>query len=247
MRISTSQIYDLGTATLQQGQQNMVKLQQQLASNMRVVTPSDDPIAAASVLGIKQSQAVNDQYKVNADGAKAALGSEETALTDLTNLLQDVKTLAINAGNATLNNADRLSIATDLQGRYQELMGIANRDDGNGQYLFSGFQVGTRPFAEASPGSVTYSGDAGQRHQSEHPGAARYESDPVRLWRVFLDRRRAGQRRQFHADGERQPGYFCDTERPHQHAAQRHRPDARVGRGLPEFAQQRALRSRQLA
>ena len=163
MRISTSQIYDLGTATLQQGQQNMVKLQQQLASNMRVVTPSDDPIAAASVLGIKQSRAVNDQYKVNADGAKAALGSEETALTDLTNLLQDVKTLAINAGNATLNNADRLSIATDLQGRYQELMGIANRDDGNGQYLFSGFQVGTRPFAEASPGSVTYSGDAGQR------------------------------------------------------------------------------------
>ena len=163
MRISTSLIYSLGVATLQQRQQDQVKLQQQIASNQRVVTPSDDPIASATALDVKQAQAVNGQYRTNGDSAKSALSLEEGALSDLTNLLQDVKTLAVNAGNATLNNADRAAIATELQGRYQELLGIANRDDGNGQYLFSGYQGATQPFAETAPGSVTYAGDAGQR------------------------------------------------------------------------------------
>ena len=163
MRISTNLIYDLGVATLQQRQQGEVKLQQQLASNQRVVTPADDPIAAASALDLKQTQALNDQYHSNADRAKSALGLEEGALTDMTNLLQDVKTLAVYAGNPVLSNADRASMATELEGRYQELLGIANRGDGNGQYLFSGYQGATQPFAEASPGNVTYAGDAGQR------------------------------------------------------------------------------------
>ena len=163
MRISTSLVYDLGVATLQQRQQAGVKLQQQIASNQRVVTPADDPIAAASALDVRQSQAVNDQYRSNAERAKSALGLEENALRDLTSLLQDVKTLAVYAGNPTLGNTERAGIATELAGRYQELLGIANRGDGNGQYLFSGYQGATQPFAEAGPGNVAYAGDAGQR------------------------------------------------------------------------------------
>jgi flagellar hook-associated protein 3 FlgL len=172
MRISTSQIYNLGVATIQQRQQDQVKLQQQIASNLRVVTPSDDPIAASRALDIKQSQAVNDQYSANGDSAKSALGLEESALADMTNLLQDVKTLAVNAGNATLNNADRASIATELEGQYQQLLGIANRDDGNGQYLFSGYKGATQPFAETGAGNVTYAGDAGQRLAQIGPSRA---------------------------------------------------------------------------
>ena len=172
MRISTTLMYDLGVATLQQRQQSQVKLQQQISSNQRVVTPSDDPIASASALDVKQSQALNDQFRANAERAKSALGFAEGALADLTTLLQDVKTLAVYAGNATLTNAERASMAADLKGRYQELLGIANRDDGNGQYLFSGFQGATQPFAEAAPGTVTYAGDGGQRLAQIGPSRA---------------------------------------------------------------------------
>jgi flagellar hook-associated protein 3 FlgL len=163
MRVSTTMIYDAGLASMQQSRSSQVKLQEQLGSGLRVMTPSDDPVAAATVLDVKQSQALNNQLKTNGDTAKSLLGLEESALADATALLQDAKTLAIYAGNPTLANSDRAAIATELTSRYQELMGIANRGDGNGQFLFSGYQGATLPFAETAPGVVAYAGDAGQR------------------------------------------------------------------------------------
>jgi flagellar hook-associated protein 3 FlgL len=163
MRISTSMLYDSGVAGIQQREQQQIRLQQQMSSGLRMVSPSDDPVAAAAALEVKQSLALNTQQHVNGDSVKSQLGLEENALSDLTALLQDVKTLAINAGNPALSNAERTSLAAELDGRYQELIGIANRDDGNGNYLFSGYQGATRPFVEVSGGNVVYNGDAGQR------------------------------------------------------------------------------------
>jgi len=156
-------IYDTGIAGIQQRQQQQIHLQQQLSSGTRLVSPADDPVAAAAALDVKQSLALNNQLHLNGDSVKTQLGLEENALADVTRLLQDVKTLAVNAGNPALSNAERSNLATELQGRYQELIGIANRDDGNGNFLFSGFQGATRPFVEVSAGNVTYTGDNGQR------------------------------------------------------------------------------------
>jgi len=163
MRISTSMLYDSGVAGIQQREQQQLKLQQQLSAGTRLISPSDDPVAAAAVLDVKQSLALNTQLHANGDSVKSQLGLEENALADVTTLLQDVKTLAINAGNPALSNAERASLAAELDGRYQELIGIANRDDGNGNFLFSGYQGTTKPFVEVSAGNVSYNGDAGQR------------------------------------------------------------------------------------
>ncbi len=163
MRTSTNMIYELGIASVQQRQQDLVRLQQQISSGRRVLTPSDDPVAAATTLDLKQSQALNNQYHVNGDHAKSQLSEEEGALADITTLLQDVKTLAVYAGNASLTNTDRAILATELRSRYEELVAIANRGNGNGQYLFSGYQGATQPFAETGPGTVAYAGDGGER------------------------------------------------------------------------------------
>lgn len=163
MRISTNTIYELGAGSIQQQTGDLLKIQQQVASGRRILTPADDPVAAARALGISQSQSLNHQYGVNLEAAKSSLGLEEGILASVTTLIQDAKTAAINAGNPVLNNSDRASLATELRGRYQELLGLANSTDSNGQYLFSGYQGATPPFAETSPGSVAYSGDQGQR------------------------------------------------------------------------------------
>ncbi len=163
MRISTSMIYDMGSAGMQQRQQGMMRLQQQLSSGQRMLAPSDDPVAAATALDVKQSLALTQQYHANGDNAKAQLSMEEGALADATTTLQDVLTLAVYAGNATLTNADRAMLATELESHYDAMLAIANRSNGNGQYLFSGYQGGTQPFAKSAAGGITYLGDAGQR------------------------------------------------------------------------------------
>ena len=59
MRISTSQIFDAGALGIQNGQSGLFKLQNQLSSGRKVLTPKDDPVAAAQALVVTQSRDVN--------------------------------------------------------------------------------------------------------------------------------------------------------------------------------------------
>jgi flagellar hook-associated protein 3 FlgL len=163
MRISTNTIYDSGIATMQQQTERLLRTQQQIASGRRILTPADDPVAAARVLEVSQAQSINTQYGTNSGTAGDSLGLEESTLGGVTGLLQNVRDITNNAGNPILSQNDRASLANNLRGRYQELLGLANSTDGSGQYLFSGYQGGIRPFSESAPGVVTYNGDQGQR------------------------------------------------------------------------------------
>lgn len=163
MRVSTNMLYDLGVGTINQQYSDLLKLQQQLSTGRRVLTPSDDPIASARALNVSQAQSVNAQYMTNGEYATSALELQESVLSQFTELLHDVRTLTINAGDASLTEANLKSLATELQSRYDELLGLANTTDGNGQYLFSGYKGSVQPFTISASGAVTYNGDQGQR------------------------------------------------------------------------------------
>ena len=47
---------------------------------------------------------------------------------------------------ARLNDADRKTYANDLSQQLDQLLGLANGKDGNGNYTFAGFQVNAQPF-----------------------------------------------------------------------------------------------------
>lgn len=163
IRMSTTTMFEQGVYNLQRGQGDLFRTQDQIASGRRIRTPADDPVAAARSLEVEQSQAVSNQYIRNGDSATAALEATEQALANATGLLQDVRTNAINAANGTLSSKELQSIASEMRDRYNELLGIANTTDGNGQYLFSGYKGATKPFNEITPGTVQYSGDQGAR------------------------------------------------------------------------------------
>lgn len=162
MRISTSMMYDLGVGTVQQQYSDLQKLQEQMGTGRRMLTPADDPIASARALEISQSQSTNEQFTTNGKSANTALSMQESILQQVGDVLHNVQVVAVNAGNPTLNNADRASLATELQDNYDQLLGLANSTDGNGQYLFSGFRGSTLPFSQGASG-VVYNGDQGQR------------------------------------------------------------------------------------
>ena len=170
MRISTSQIYDASALAMSRSQGELYKLNNQLSSGRRILSPADDPVASARALVLTQSQQVNEQYIENQGTANSQLGLVDSQLSSLTDLLQNVRDRVVQAGNTILSNSDRQAIATELEARFGELMGIANSQNGAGDYLFSGYQGGTKPFAldsaavvpPATP-SILYAGDDGQR------------------------------------------------------------------------------------
>lgn len=170
MRISTQTLFETGSARIGDLQSGMAKLQEQISTGRRILTPSDDPVGAARALEVTQSQSINTQYGLNRQTATGSLSAVEGVLQSVTSLLQDVKTTVIAAGNATLSDAERGFQAGELRGRFEELMGLANSRDALGNYMFSGYQSTTPAFVETSTvtatGSVAgaaYQGDQGQR------------------------------------------------------------------------------------
>ncbi len=168
MRISTGMLFDHGVNTINRQWSTLLHLQQQVATGRRVLTPADDPVGAARALEVEQSKNVNAQFATNQQNAKAALGLEEAQLTSISELFARIKELTVQAGNAALAAGDRQSIAHELRARYDELLGLANAADGQGQYLFSGYMGATKPFGGTvdflnAGNEILYAGDDGQR------------------------------------------------------------------------------------
>ncbi|ROR34916.1 flagellar hook-associated protein FlgL [Inmirania thermothiophila] len=169
MRVSTSQIHTGALRAMLDGQARLQETQLQLATGRRVLTPADDPAAAARILSLTASTAGLEQYGANAAAARARLGVEETALAGAQRLLVRARELAIQGGDDALAAADRDAIAEEVRGLRAELVRIANSQDANGEYVFAGFKVRTEPFTERGAG-VTYNGDGGQRFVEVGPG-----------------------------------------------------------------------------
>lgn len=171
MRVSTAQIYDQGTFGIQNNQSMLLKLQNQLSTGRRVVTPEDDPVAASQALVVLQSKELNAQYLRNQETARSRLNTEESTLGALTEELQAILERTVQAGNGSYSQGEREMIATELEGRMQSLFGLANTQDGEGLYVFAGFQTQTQPFAysgnvgpyDLNNTYVSYVGDEGQR------------------------------------------------------------------------------------
>jgi flagellar hook-associated protein 3 FlgL len=162
IRISTSAIYEAGTSQLNTLQSAIAKTQMQLSTNKRNLTAADDPIASARALEITQSQSMNTQFATNRSNANASLSLVDKTLQDVTGQIQDIQTLIVTAGNGGYDASNREALATELEGRLTDLIGLANTADGTGGYLFSGYQSTTQPFSKTSTGA-TYQGDQGQR------------------------------------------------------------------------------------
>lgn len=163
MRIATTTLFNMGSASLQRHQTDQAKLQSQLSSGRKILTPADDPIASARVLDISQAKSINQQYATNSSTADSFMRLSESTLNQVTAAIQNIQQLAVAAGNPALTASEKKMQDAELQGRYQELLGLANTTDGQGNYLFSGFKGDTKPFSESAFGQVTYNGDDGKR------------------------------------------------------------------------------------
>ncbi len=163
MRISSNIMYEVGIKAMQDQQAGLVKNQEQLSTGRRVLTPSDDPIASARGLEMKQSQSITLQYNTNADLVKGNLSLEDGFLGSITNLIQNVQESAIQAGNQTIGSSGYAGLGVAVRARYNELLGLANQKDSSGEYMFSGYYQGSTPPFSQSSGAGVYVGDQGQR------------------------------------------------------------------------------------
>ncbi len=165
MRISTAQVFLSNLDNLARTNNDLFKTQQQLSTGKKVLQPSDDPLAAAQIIKLKKEVARNDQFQGNIDVSRRRLELEEISLEQLNNINIRLREISIQAGNGVLSAADRESLAAEVDEMTQQMLGLMNTKDAQGEYLFAGFKGDSPAYAyDEDSRQYEYQGDSGQRY-----------------------------------------------------------------------------------
>jgi flagellar hook-associated protein 3 FlgL len=185
MRIGTMQLFRQGVSAILEQRTRLSITQNQLAVGKRVVNPADDPTGSAQLIGLSETAKTTHQYQRNILAVRTRLELQDSALGSVGDALQRVRELTVSALNDTNGAGERIAIAAEVRQLADHVMGLANQKDGNGQYMFAGFQVLTAPFSETAPGVFGYAGDQGQRQIQI--GSGRQLTDGDSGQSVFMD------------------------------------------------------------
>ena len=169
MRISSQQSQQIAINAMLEQQDKLSKVQQQVATGRRIFRPSEDPIAAAKVVNLRDLLNTTKQFQDNIEAARARLTLEEGVLDSTTSVIQRVRELAVMANNDTQTNENREFIAEEVKQLRDELLALANAADNSGDFLFAGAKNKFKPFVRTEANSFEYHGDDGQRFISIGP------------------------------------------------------------------------------
>ncbi|MEY2781932.1 MAG: Flagellar hook-associated protein 3, partial [Pseudomonadota bacterium] len=157
--LSTNLFFDKATNQLQTVQSNLATTQEQLSTGLKVNRPSDAPDKASLLTNLISQIERQSSYQNTLKTIDTRLEAQHTALTNVSDELTRLKELAVQAANDTLSAADRESVAIEMKGIRDQILSLANSQDANSNYIFSGSRVQTAPFGKDATGRVVYLGD----------------------------------------------------------------------------------------
>ncbi|WBX82360.1 flagellar hook-associated protein FlgL [Sphingosinicella microcystinivorans] len=158
MRVGTFQSFQSQISRMGALQSTLAQLEAQIASGKRILDPSDDPLGSSRVADLQRSIDDNQQFIRNMDAITTQLSLADSAVDAMSNQMVRAKELAIQAANATLTDADRQVISTELGQIIDQMLSLSNTRDAAGNYLFSGASVGTAPFVRDAAGAIVWQG-----------------------------------------------------------------------------------------
>ncbi len=161
MRISTANTFDASVDSLTRRQSALSTAQEQLTTGKRVNRASDDPAAAARAERALAAEMHTDATQRAVNASQNAMTLAESAMGDASDLLQQIREAMVAAGNGSYSDRERRVQADKIAGLRDQLLAVANRQDGSGTYLFGGQAADHAPFLDAA-GGVTYQGAPGQ-------------------------------------------------------------------------------------
>jgi len=173
VRISTSQQFASLKQQIMDAQERVDLYQTRMSTGIRVSKPSDDPFAALGILTLSSAKSKSDQHQSTATAASNNLKMAEARLGEMTDVMQQAKTIVIQGANGATDQQGRIALAAQIDALQQRLVQSANGQDGSGHYLFAGYKVTTKPFVPDSSvvnNYIRYDGDQGKQIVEAGPG-----------------------------------------------------------------------------
>lgn len=189
MRISTSSFYASTMLGIRSQQNAMSRLNQQIGTGQKLLSPKDDPVANTRIMSLNDGLAMRTQFAANQSSLDTKQKEEATLLNALENALTKARQAMVDG--RTGNDQDhRNESAALLANLYTQIKDLVNYRDANGNAIFAGFETDAVPYAHtaaydptasgpaASPAS-TYAGDEGTRQIEIDQGRTMQANDSL--------------------------------------------------------------------
>ncbi len=167
MRITSGMAQRHVLSDLQRVQERLAQAQSQVSSQKRVEKPSDDPLAAARATRLRSDLSSNSSYSTAVDESKSWLDATDSALMSLSDIVQHVRELTVQAANGSTSDAGRQAIKAQVDQLTEQAKTTLNGAY-DGRYIFSGTATDQPPYTAA--GGDTYQGDSGAVLRQIGPG-----------------------------------------------------------------------------
>jgi flagellar hook-associated protein 3 FlgL len=146
-------------AQVHQDQIDIQRLQSQISTGYRLLAPSDDAAAALRGMGLQRLLELKAQSKVNLNTTQSYLDASDTALANVSQLLNEAKSTALGVANLAISEPAREVALEEIQRSIEQLLNVGNQQF-RGRYLFAGAKTNVKPF-EFDGHQVVYRGNEG--------------------------------------------------------------------------------------
>ena len=158
MRVNPNLSPDL-LASLNQTRQTTQDALLELSTGRRVNKPSDDPAASAILVQNHDATTFTARYLQTLSSIQGQFQTADSALSSVISELNRAIVLGVEGANGTLSDADRVAVASELQGIQDQIVTLANTSF-QGTPLFAGTKTGSPPFVkDVVPSGVRYDGN----------------------------------------------------------------------------------------
>ncbi len=160
MRVTRNMLANNIIQNLNRSGSLITRYQNEIASGKRINAVSDDPVGAARALRLRAVLAQNQEYLANSNEGIAWLDQTEVALSEITEILNEARELAIYGAGGTLP-ADSLNALAQQAGQMiSHLIQVGNSTYGD-RFIFAGQNTAVRPLTADELTGAVYHGDAG--------------------------------------------------------------------------------------
>lgn len=168
MRVTANITADNALYNIQQGRARLDKINELISSGSNINRPSNDPINTRVLLDIGDKVKATDQYISNIKKSSTWQQFANTALTSMSDTMQQAQSLTNSISDGITDPAFRNSVVLQLQDLKQQMIDMGNTQMGD-QYIFGGANNATPPFTTSptqlpppalqNPAFTFYTGD----------------------------------------------------------------------------------------
>lgn len=162
MRVTFTSMFRNGLRDINQAAEDLARAQREVSSLRRVQLPSDDPAAAAAIVGERSEMRVFDSYARASDSVDSRLRVIDSALSDVIGNLTYAQTAAAAARSSFVTEEQRDAYASQLLGVRDAILSDLSIQY-RGTHVFSGTAATVAPYEKDAAGTVqAYAGDGGR-------------------------------------------------------------------------------------